>query len=62
MKIDPTTNQVLLDYATMTEKFGFLDFGEFIALWHAADALMASGLEVGLEPQDVPDLLLTIPE
>jgi hypothetical protein len=62
MMIEPKTNQLLLDYALMTEKFGALDFGEFIAVWHAADALMAVSIQMGLEPADVPDLLLNIPE
>jgi hypothetical protein len=42
----------------MTERFGFLDFNDFVILWHAADALMQTALENGFEPEDVPDLLL----
>lgn len=58
MKIDPKANHLLLDYVAMTEKFGLLDFGQFVALWHAADALMESGLQAGFEPQDIPELLV----
>jgi hypothetical protein len=60
--MDPKTNHLLLDYVAMTEKFGFLDFGEFVTLWHAADVLMEAGLQAGFEPQDVPELLVVLPE
>ena len=62
VKTDPKANHLLLDYVAMTERFGFLDFGEFIALWHAADALMEAGLEAGFEPQDIPEMLLLVEE
>lgn len=61
MQVDATTNRILIDYAAMTEKFGDLDFAEFIALWHAADAFMETALDAGFEPEDVPDLLAPPP-
>jgi hypothetical protein len=57
MRIDPNTNHILLDYVAMTEKFGPLDFGEFVAVWHAATAFMDTALSAGFAPEDVPDLL-----
>jgi hypothetical protein len=35
-----------------------LPFGDFVALWHAADALMESAIEVGYDPLEVPELLI----
>jgi hypothetical protein len=46
----------------MTERLGFLDFGEFVALWHAADAMMEAGLQAGFEPQDIPELFVALEE
>jgi hypothetical protein len=59
MNVDPFAPQLLIDYDHFCRRFGHLDFGEFMALWHAADALMTAGLELGYEPHEVPDLLLT---
>lgn len=59
MNVDPFAPQLLIDYDHFCRRFGPLDFGEFIALWHAADALMQSGLQLGYEPHQVPDLLIT---
>jgi hypothetical protein len=42
--------------------FGPLAFGDFIALWHAADVLMQAAIDEGFEPQDVPDLTLPDPK
>lgn len=62
VKTDPKANHLLLDYVAMTERFGFLDFSEFVILWHAADAMMEAGLEAGFEPQDMPELLIALDE
>jgi hypothetical protein len=62
VKTDPKANHLLRDHVAMTEKFGFLDFGEFVALWHAADALMEAGLQVGFEPQEIPEMLVAVEE
>lgn len=59
MIVDPFAPQLLIDYDHFCRRFGHLDFGEFMALWHAADALMTAGLELGYQPHEVPDLLLT---
>jgi hypothetical protein len=59
MNVDPFAPSLLIDYDHFCRRFGHLDFGEFMALWHAADALMAAGMELGYQPHQVPDLLLT---
>jgi hypothetical protein len=59
MNVDPFTPQLLIDYDHFCRRFGHLDFGEFMALWYAADALMEAGLQLGYQPHEVPDLLLT---
>jgi hypothetical protein len=59
MNVDPFAPQLLIDYDHFCRRFGHLDFGEFMALWHAADALMTAGLELGYDPHEVPDLLVT---
>ncbi|HEX7154991.1 MAG TPA: hypothetical protein VF618_26175 [Thermoanaerobaculia bacterium] len=50
--------QLRADYLAITEKFGALDFEEFIVLWHEADALMQATVNLGLEPSDAGNLLL----
>jgi hypothetical protein len=57
--VDPLAPRLLIDYGYFCECFGPLPFGDFIALWHAADALMHSAIEVGYEPHEVPDPLMT---
>lgn len=59
MNVDPFAPQLLIDYDHFCRRFGHLDFGEFMALWHAADVLMEAGLQLGYHPLQVPDLLLT---
>ena len=59
MNVDPFAPALLIDYDHFCRKYGHLDFGEFMALWHAADALMEAGLELAYAPHEVPDLLLT---
>jgi hypothetical protein len=59
VNVDPFAPQLLIDYDHFCRRFGHLDFGEFIALWHAADALMTAGLELGYEPHEVPGLVIT---
>lgn len=59
VKVDPFAPQLLLDYTYFCDRFGPLPFGDFIAVWHAADALMQAAADVGYEPHEVPDLLIT---
>lgn len=59
MKVNPFAPQLLIDYTYFCDRFGPLPFGDFVAMWHAADALMAAGLDAGYEPHEVPDLLIT---
>lgn len=58
MKIDPFATQLLIDYDYLCGMFGPMPFGDFIALWHAADVLMQSAIEEGFEPHEVPDLIV----
>ena len=59
MKVDPFAPQLLIDYTYFCDRFGPLPFGDFIALWHAADALMDAAADAGYEPHEVPGLLIT---
>ena len=59
MRIDPFAPLLLIDYAYFCERFGRLPFREFVAMWHAADALMQTARDAGYQPQEVPDLLIT---
>jgi hypothetical protein len=57
--VDPFAPQLLIDYTYFCARFGPLPFGEFVAMWHAADALMGAATAAGFEPHEVPDLLIT---
>ena len=59
MKVDPFAPQLLIDYTYFCDRFGPLPFGDFVAMWHAADALMEAATSAGYEPHEVPDLLIT---
>ena len=59
MKVDPFAPQFLIDYTYFCDRFGPLPFGDFVAMWHAADALMQAAADAGYEPHEVPDLLIT---
>ncbi len=59
VKVDPFAPRLLIDYTYFCDRFGLLPFGDFIAMWHAADALMQAAADVGYEPHEVPDLLIT---
>lgn len=59
VKVDPFAPQLLTDYTYFCDRFGPLPFGDFIAVWHAADALMEAAADAGYEPHEVPDLLIT---
>ena len=51
--------QFILDYVAICEKRRqLLDFGEFVKVWKAADALMETGTNAGLAPEDVVTLLI----
>jgi hypothetical protein len=57
--VDPLAQKLLIDYGYFCERFGHLPFGDFVFLWHAADALMQSAIEMEYEPYEVPELLIT---
>lgn len=59
MKVDPFAPQLLIDYTYFCDRFGPLPFGDFVAMWHAADALMEAATSAGFEPYEVPHLLIT---
>jgi hypothetical protein len=59
VKVDPFAPQLLIDYTCFCDRFGPLPFGDFVAMWHAADALMEAAAGAGFEPHEVPDLLIT---
>ena len=59
VKVDPFAPQLLIDYTYFCDRFGPLPFGDFVAMWHAADALMEAATSAGYEPHEVPDLLIT---
>lgn len=59
MRIDPFAPRLLIDYDYFCNRFGPLPFSDFVALWHAADALMQAALEFGYGPHEVPELLIT---
>ena len=57
MKVDPFAPQLLIDYTYFCDRFGPLPFGDFVAMWHTADALLEAAADAGFEPHTVPDLL-----
>jgi hypothetical protein len=59
VKVDPFAPRLLIDYTYFCDRFGPLPFGDFVAMWHAADALMQAAADAGYEPHEVPDLLIT---
>lgn len=59
VKVDPFAPQLLIDFTYFCDRFGPLPFGDFVAMWHAADALMEAATGVGYEPHEEPDLLIT---
>lgn len=59
MKVDPFAPQLLIDYTYFCDCFGPLPFGDFVAMWHTADALMAAATSAGYEPHEVPEMLIT---
>lgn len=58
MHVAPFAPRLLIDYGYFCDRFGPLSFSDFVALWHAADALMQTAIESGYEPHEVPDLLI----
>lgn len=59
VKVDPFAPQLLIDYTYFCDRFGPLPFGDFVAVWHAADAQMEAATHAGYEPHEMPDLLIT---
>lgn len=58
MKVDPLAPQLLLDYDYFCSSVGPLPFGEFIALWHAADVVAQSMIAEGFEPDELPGFIV----
>lgn len=58
VQVDPFAPQLLIDYTYFCDRFGPLSFGDFVAMWHAADALMEAATSAGYERHEVPDLLI----
>lgn len=50
MKVDPFAPQLLRDYADFTSKHGPFPFGEYMARWYAAQALIEAAEEEGRDP------------
>lgn len=40
-----------MDYVAMTDRFGSLDFSEFIELWEHASAIAEAEVEASLNPR-----------
>lgn len=59
MKVDSFAPQLLIDYTYFCDRFSPLPFGDFVAMWHAADALMQAAADAGFEPHEVPSLIIT---
>lgn len=57
MKVDPDAPQLIIDYVYFCRRFGPLDFGEFIALWHAA-VVLQSEMDELCSPPGVVDLIV----
>lgn len=51
-------NEALIDYVAMMEKFGPLNFVEFVALSREAEALAVVAVEMGIAVEDVPTIEL----
>jgi hypothetical protein len=50
--------ELSIDYAHALQRRPGLDLESFAALWLAADALAKLALEAGLEPADIPSLIM----
>jgi hypothetical protein len=59
VKVDPFAPQLLIDYTYFCDRFGPLPFGDFVAMWHAAEALMEVATHADFEPHEMPGLLIT---
>gem|GEM_PF-6631980 len=51
-------DEMMSDYVNSLESRPDLDLESFAALWLAADALARLALEAGLEPEDIPSLIM----
>jgi hypothetical protein len=51
-------NELFIDYVDALDRWPDLDLGNFAALWLAAQALAESAVDLGLEPEDIPNILL----
>lgn len=58
MRIDPFAPQLLIDYNYFCRRHGHLDFGGFITLWHAADALIDAGVQEGYTFEELLTLVI----
>ena len=60
MRYPVNAAHIIIDYVAATDNHGFLDFGEFVAVWIAAQALAEVAADAGLEPEDAEELLLRL--
>lgn len=51
-------HELFLDYTNALQRHPGLDREKFAALWLEADALARLAVEVGLEPEDIPGLIM----
>ena len=59
VRVDPFAPRILIDYDYFCRRFGPLPFGDFVMLWHVADAFTQAAIDDGYEPHEVPELLIT---
>ena len=56
MKVDPFAPQLLRDYVEFTTRHGYFPFGDYMARWYAATALIEAAEEAGEDPFEItPD-------
>jgi hypothetical protein len=53
MKTDPLAPRIVIDYVRFCGTFGPFPFGDFIALWHAADVMEHATVHHHGERRDV---------
>jgi hypothetical protein len=50
VKVDPFAPQLLIDYDLFCRKHGHTDFGDYMARWYAATALIEAAEAAGEDP------------
>jgi hypothetical protein len=53
MKVDPLAPQLLIDYDLYCRRYGYIDFGAYIARWYAVKALIEAAEAEGESPFDL---------